>query len=419
MSTICAAADNVLNSKFTPFVVSFLIVGLLCKQLQFGAFGFIEVATAALCLILCAAKIVSQEKIPGRALVVPICLFAIIMITTAFACATDPGRVSIRDTIAYCFTSLIVCSFILASHGRERAYVKALCFVAVFFLFLFLLLATVPSPIEEYMFYQDSWKLQGLSNNPNQIGFLAATTLTLLLIMELSCTIEKQTAVIASVASGLAGSMSGSSAYTLAVLSTLLLIFFFCGVRWSKRLPFVFPFGVVFPALFAMLSFLPLSELGLFEHFPGRQIRVATGQFNDFFDLEADGGQGSARLALWKNAFSTVAASPVVGLGPGAHVPLFNGNTGAVVLNEAHNTVIDILVVTGILGMSLFCFLVGIIFFTAYKVRQLILLLACLTPLGVYSLFHFLGRQPLFWIVLCLANVTFVMLLRQGRDLRA
>nr|WP_281397001.1 O-antigen ligase family protein [Shinella fusca] len=233
--------------------------------------------------------------------------------------------------------------------------------------------------------------------------------------MEFSCTIAKKTAVIASVASGLAGSMSGSSAYTLAVLSTLLLIFFFCGVHWSKRLPFVFPFAIVFPTLFAMLSFFPLSELSFFEHFPGRQIGVATGQFDDVFDLEADGGQGSARLALWQNAFSTVAASPVIGLGPGAHVPLSNVNTGTVILNEAHNTVIDLLVVTGVLGISLFFLLVSRIFFTAYKGKQLILLVACLTPVGVYSLFHFLGRQPLFWIVLCLASVTFVMLLRQGR----
>lgn len=417
MSIINSLSNNMLQSKITPFLFSVLIVGLLCKQLQFGAFGFVEVATAAMCLILCAAKIASDENIPGSTLILPFGLFAVIVITTTFAYVTDPERVGIRDAIAYSFTSVIVCSFILASHGRELIYVKALCLVSASSLLVFLLLAIVPSPIQGFMYYQNSWKLQGLSTNPNQIGFLAVTTLTLLLVLDFSGTISKKTVIVASIACGLAGSMSGSSAYTLAVLTTMLLIILFRIGRWSKGLPFRFPFAIGFPALFAVLSFFPLAELSFFEGLPSQHIGVARGGSGNLFDLEADSGQGSARLALWQNAFSILAASPVIGLGPGAHVPLADENTGTVSLNEAHNTAIDILVVTGLFGFSLFLILLFRIFFAAYKSSQLFLLLVCLAPIGVYSLLHFLGRQPMFWIVLCLANLTFILLLRHERAL--
>lgn len=404
----------ILWSKFTPYVFAVLIAGLICKQLQFGVIGPFEVCTALFCVVVCSAKLCSREPIPYWPLAVAVGLLFAVACAAVFAAVTDPERLNVRDGVAYAFSFLIVSTFILVSQGRELRYVKALALTAALVLFLFLLIAIIPSPVQRHVFYQGTLKLQGLSNNPNQIGFLAVVGLSLLLVLNFSRAIPDWLIILATTACAIAGTMSGSSAYTLAIAATTLLALANMAAACLQRRPIGFPVALVVPVVVVLLSFVP-SFVGLPTSRPDVVTNNRGDAFpsnsTDLFDLDADGGQGASRLALWRNAFSVLPQSPIIGLGPGPHVPLTNLVNGSVSLNEAHNTVIDILVVTGVVGLLMLLTIIARIVIHAHRNRQLLILAACLMPLAFYAMLHFLGRQPLFWIVVYLSSSALITIL--------
>ncbi|MCR6636415.1 O-antigen ligase [Devosia sp.] len=250
--------------------------------------------------------------------------------------------------------------------------------------------------------------MQGLSNNPNQIAFLAVVGLAFLAVLDLLRTLPAPVLSLASGACGLAGAMSGSSAFTPAVATALVLISVVACTNYLRGKRVRIRLVLVLPASFLLLAHVPLP---INVDFP---IPVGASSSGDFLDMEADNGQGSVRFLLWSNAISAVTESPLVGLGPGAHVPLVNPATGSVTLNEAHNTAIDLLVVTGVLGLVAFLVLAGFVIWNAHKEGVLVYLLVCLMPVASYALFHYLGRQPLFWIAMYLSAGSIPLLLRHS-----
>ncbi|MBI4045512.1 MAG: O-antigen ligase family protein [Devosia nanyangense] len=402
-------AASILSSPLTPYVFSISIVSLIFKQIQFNTVvGPMELFAAAVCIVLIFAVVACEPRRPIKPLVVASSFLLLVFVSAAFALLTDPQRLSIRDGIAYAFTFFVVCTFMLASYGRETRYVRALAFAISGVLFVFIFLAVVPNPLQAMMYYQGT-KLQGLSNNPNQIGFLAAAGLSLLLVLDFEEKSFRPILVLASGFCGFAGTITDSSAFTLAIAVTFILTLAFFGLRLLQRTPQRLPFVLVLPVLFLVAAHLPLPE-------GTRLLPAGASSSAELLDMDADGGQGTVRLTLWRNALSAVLASPIVGLGPGPQVPLTDAATNTTSLNEAHNTVIDLLVVTGALGLVLFVATVGWILRDAYRARVLGLLFISVAPVGLFSLLHYEGRQPLFWIILYLASGPFVDMLRRADD---
>lgn len=108
--------------------------------------------------------------------------------------------------------------------------------------------------------------------------------------------------------------------------------------------------------------------------------------------------QVGTRYTLWYNAVVALERSPIFGLGPGAHSG-FSGPFGG---EEAHNTLLDWGSQAGILGLLLLLACSGWIFFTVVRSRH-VSLGGMLIALGVFSMFHFTMRQPIFWLVPLLA----------------
>lgn len=108
-----------------------------------------------------------------------------------------------------------------------------------------------------------------------------------------------------------------------------------------------------------------------------------------------DGGQGSDRVARWAHGIDAAARSPIVGLGPGSYSGPFKAFEG----EEAHNTLIDWLDATGIVGLAALLALWGWVGFRV-RVSGRAGAGAAFCGLIVFSMFHFVLRQPVFWFFL-------------------
>lgn len=107
------------------------------------------------------------------------------------------------------------------------------------------------------------------------------------------------------------------------------------------------------------------------------------------------GGQGSDRVARWQHGIDAAARSPILGLGPGSYSGPFAAFQG----EEAHNTPIDWMDASGVIGVVA---LLALWFWVAYRVRLSGRKGAgiALTALLTFSMFHFVLRQPVFWFFL-------------------
>ncbi|MFO0068725.1 MAG: O-antigen ligase family protein, partial [Alphaproteobacteria bacterium] len=112
---------------------------------------------------------------------------------------------------------------------------------------------------------------------------------------------------------------------------------------------------------------------------------------------------GGIRLNLLQDGLAVWMASPLIGNGPGPQVT-FKGAPA-----EVHNTPIDVLSQTGVVGLAcLAIFVIRLLKKQANAVRlsQVLLnptALALLVSLAVFASAHFVLRQPVFWCSLMLA----------------
>ena len=109
--------------------------------------------------------------------------------------------------------------------------------------------------------------------------------------------------------------------------------------------------------------------------------------------------QGSIRMTLWKNGITAISSSPLFGLGPGAH----SGETRPFLDEEAHNTFIDWGSSSGIVGIIAYISLLGWIGWQAWK-NQSFIMFAAVICLTIFSCFHYILRQPIFWFYLLSIN---------------
>ena len=117
-----------------------------------------------------------------------------------------------------------------------------------------------------------------------------------------------------------------------------------------------------------------------------------------------DGGQGDVRMALWGNGLQAIAMSPVFGFGPGAHAGLESPFQG----EEAHNTLIDWGTCAGVVGVAAYLSLVWVVVRRSWRAGNSALVCGFFA-LFTFSLFHYVLRQPIFWVSLLI-----VLLLSPG-----
>lgn len=403
---------------------AFAVVGLSFKQLQGGMpVGPMELLALALALVALASGRYLESAASLRALVVSALVYAAVVAGTVRSLIVEPAAVNLRDTAAFSFTLLVVAAFIATAARREALALRALALVTALYCWAIAVLAFVPGLD---MLWYDGVRLQGLSDNPNQIAFLALAGLGLLSLLPAAEPERCSSWFLALPGAGCvaAGILARSDAFLIGLVviaacaGVALLPSVAAGVlgrprsadaagaRRARTL-----LALALGGIFLMQGPQVTTMMGV----PGTWVPTFGGQgalaeapnLSLTRMLEAENGQGYDRLDLWSEAVRVFAAAPALGHGAGAHVP--NAKVGGAP-SEAHNTVLDFLVVSGLVGTTAITILVLAVVRSAWRAGRLASVLLAAAPLGTFAMAHFVGRQPLVWILLfgcaCAAGVS-------------
>lgn len=220
-------------------------------------------------------------------------------------------------------------------------------------------------------------RFSALSNNPNQLALF----LLPIPFFSILCYMK---------------GVRSRSGVTVDIIAAVLLNFFIIGkgllVSWALALLFLMLTGWKFDGpirttlnfilvrsllvLAFVLAIAPITLLLFTGNAPGSQE-----------------GQGSIRLALWLHGLEAWAEAPILGHGPGHYSGLEMPYSGM----EAHNFFIDWGSAYGLLGFFGLFLLLSFLFAHAFKRRHWIVF-ALYVALFAQIIFHFYGRQPVFWL---------------------
>jgi O-antigen ligase len=294
-----------------------------------------------------------------------------------------------HDAAAFVFVALLVLVFAVnpLSQGQAERMVEWLFISAAVALCLLLAVALlVPRLGPVHLWY--GVRFTGWALNPNQLALLAAVVpfLGADAVRRLRASAKRTVYLVLTAASIVVGLSTGSDALLVGWAVSGV----FAGVLWwyaacTNPRPGVFRAMTVY----AVLPFLVLASLALLGY---PAYLAVSGAFDDLYSVN---NQGSIRITLWRHGLQAIGASPLFGLGPGAH----SGHAQPFSNLEAHNTIIDWGMSTGAVGIVLYLALLLWVTRRAW-VRRDAVLVASVGMIAVFSLFHYVMRQPLFWFFL-------------------
>jgi O-antigen ligase len=315
---------------------------------------------------------------------------------------------ALHDAAAYVLISVF--SLILAKQGQlanpqhlSRQVVSAMALCGLVLLGLAALAPRIGSVI---FWYGD--RFSGWSENPNQfaqimipVPFLAAFTAA----RSPSATDRLYFYVVFAV-TVVVGLLVRSDALLVAWLVALAVSVFLL-VRNAMAAPRASPASAMFVRVTVPVAMVLLAGVAFMLGF--EQLRSAV------MGVVTEGGQGAIRLILWFNGIRALLASPVVGLGPGAH----SGLLGPFEDKEAHNSMIDWATSTGLIGLLALAILAWALFRPVWRSRSAALV-GSFTALLVFAQIHFALRQPLFWFwMILIAGLGHGLVARQERGTSA
>jgi len=114
---------------------------------------------------------------------------------------------------------------------------------------------------------------------------------------------------------------------------------------------------------------------------------------NTYNQVNSSNQQIDGRFALWSNGLAAIDRSPLFGLGPGPHSGLRQPFSEL----EAHNSFIDWASNSGLVGLISYIALLGWIGWNIWCSRFKVLGTG-LAALLIFTCFHYVFRQPIFWL---------------------
>jgi hypothetical protein len=300
----------------------------------------------------------------------------------------------IHDVIAYFFLFGLACvmALELANQTRRRRVTWLIVLLGAASLSLQVVhaygLIRLPLPVEPW-FYD---RLRGWSNDPNQLGLVAAF-LTLLSI-HLAETATARVGMIA--AAACAGVASSVGVLTKGILTAGAVFLAVKSSVWlaTPERDLSFRAASVGIALFA----LPMVA-GAALPFAPAALELGEAKYEALYNEDS---QGDLRFHLWAEAIEKGMNAAMLGLGPGPHLTKKVWKRAPPAKFEAHNTPLDLFVQGGLLALLALGWLYASLVWTTARAR-LPALAALSCAFVVFSMFHFIIRHPIFWfgVVLC------------------
>lgn len=303
---------------------------------------------------------------------------------------TSTGGGPIHDAVAFSLVAVLSCFLALRWRDQDHAYHLSIA-RSVFFIFtvcvtaLLAVAMVLPDLGVVHPWY--GYRFRGWADNPNQMA-LAAIAMPYLGWYLRGKThggrrAAYDVAIVCNIAIGLATASDGLRVAWLGSLGIVGMIAWFRPMHHRGSLvPYVFYVMVPVLLVFGTVALGPQIIAGIEQ--------AATSVYEE-------GNQGQKRITAWVNGLHAMAESPLVGWGPGA----FSGMSGPFQGFEAHNNLIDWGMSTGGIGVALHVALLGWCVWRALKAGTLTLV-GAVASLTIASMFGYMLRQPVYWLVLVL-----------------
>ena len=300
---------------------------------------------------------------------------------------------AVHDSMALVFSAAfsVLLGTYLVDQRKIESLVRKLIWIGAIFMALLLMLAARRGTFLGIDPWYAAIRFTGWAKNPNQIGLLLVSFPFLALwLRQQPRTRGKKGIAVATFVLVVAGLLSQSDALYLgwACGGMIVIVFLWADMLArrgvSRRSAFLGTIGIPGLMLAAILWFAAIIYVEI------KDTLIA------MYEL---GGQGSVRLQIWSHGISAFLESPLFGHGPGA----FAGVRDSFVGFEAHNTFIDIATKAGLIGLVLYLSILIVLHIQLLRTNQYYLL-AALASVTVFSVFHYVLRQPVYWtvVVICL-----------------
>jgi O-antigen ligase len=369
-------------------VFTAILLSTATQWRYFGPLGLGEIAGIAVVGKFLVDVVLGTSRISvGRNVLAPICLF-ILALGAGWALNyifEYSDTVQLRDFSAIVYAAglgFVACNL---ADARKRTFNLLLLAVSIPVILQLVFLFVVDYGGVELPFQvraEDSFRVIGWADNPNQLGFVLATTpfiaifmyrtapIYCIILLAASALLEFGVvthAVLFGWVSGLAAMLVlyGAATWRYMVSSSLR--------TWALSLGVT----MVFVTSLVWLPTLVASSLNK----------------NDRDD--ADG-----RFPLWINAYEGWLSSPIFGFGPGAH----SGAEKPFEATEAHNIILDVMLQSGVVGLVAGAVLITSIVLCILKRRQYAMLGLVVSVL-VTGVGGNMLRHPIFWVSLFIALV--------------
>jgi hypothetical protein len=306
----------------------------------------------------------------------------------------------IHDVVAYFFLFGLACvmALELANPPRRRRVTWLVVLLGAASLSLQVVhaygLIRLPLPVEPW-FYD---RLRGWSNDPNQLGLVAAflTVLSIHLAETATARVGMIVATACAVIALSVGVLTKSDSFTLGILTACAVFLAVKSSVWlaTPERDLSFRAASVGIALFA----LPMVAVAAVPFAPAALERGEA----KYEALYNEDSQGDLRFHLWAEAIEKGMNAAMLGLGPGPHLTKKVWKRAPPAKFEAHNTPLDLFVQGGLLALLALGWLYASLVWTTARAR-LPALAALSCAFVVFSMFHFIIRHPIFWfgVVLC------------------
>ena len=372
------------------FALGLVLVSATKLRLAALSVGIGEAVLLVLTLVVIAKKLFQKNILVGRKSRV-FGIFILISVGLLFAgtlTALLRGvwryDLFLHDGLALIFTFVSVFFNWNEVQNQRQVTVFGMLLVLLFGLLSFIYVAfyfasTRTDAFDNLVYDEFRWRFVGFSQNPNQVA-LFLCPLPFLIFFQKYPNLKRGLSVLLKITMlacvGQLGRLTQSDALYLSWLVG--------AVAWA------------FHWYFGVKTIIPkqLLKIALFIGFAALGYGGMRAYFQEKFDHDQ---QGFERLIRWQYGLEALGRSVLWGLGPGA----FSGTLRAFEGEEAHNSFIDWADATGILGLGGLLMFVGIILKKCWSGHQPVLLAAAVALL-VFSSFHYVLRQPVFWVYLLL-----------------
>jgi O-Antigen ligase len=319
-----------------------------------------------------------------------------------------------HDILAYSLMFVLSCAIALELTGAERRR-KAVWMVVLFnTVTLGLQLAQARGVFRlPFLPPVDPWyydRLRGWSEDPNQLGFVAAIiTLLSFYLME---TASRNLAMLAAAGCGafaiVIGVLTQSDSFTVCMAVAIAMFIGFKSLTWLSGRQLTLRAAVLSIAVLA----LPFAALAAVPFIPAMVYRTEVSA-HDMYNKD---DQGSLRFALWREALAKGTDAFFLGFGPGPHLTQTKAWKYAPPhKSESHNTPIELFTQGGLLAVVALLWLYTATFVLACKAKRAsVAALVC--GFVIFGMFHYIIRLPILWFGIALALLDATYARTRGND---